>query len=62
MANSGRQVLLLLWHGVSRDDVIAQSPSLADRVALRTADVTIDASAMGSPPSLGQQDADPDAA
>lgn len=42
MAVSGRQVLLPLWHGVSRDDVIAQSPSLADKVALRTADMTID--------------------
>ena len=42
MAVSGRQVLLPLWHGVTRDDVIAQSPSLADKVALRTADTTID--------------------
>lgn len=42
MAVSGRQVLLPLWHGVSRDDVITQSPSLADKVALRTADLTID--------------------
>ena len=42
MAVSGRQVLLPLWHGVSKDDVINQSPSLADKVALRTADSTID--------------------
>jgi hypothetical protein len=42
MAVSARQVLLPVWHGVSRDDVIAQSPSLADKVALRTADMTID--------------------
>jgi hypothetical protein len=42
MAVSGRQVLLPLWHGVSKNDVINQSPSLADKVALRTADSTID--------------------
>jgi hypothetical protein len=41
MANSGRQVILPLWHGLSRDEVIAASPSLADRVALRTSDSTI---------------------
>ncbi len=42
MAVSGRQVLLPLWHGISKDEVIKQSPSLADKVALRTADSTID--------------------
>lgn len=38
---SGKQVLLPLWHGVSKDDVMNQSPSLADKVALRTVDYTI---------------------
>lgn len=42
MANSGKQVLLPLWHEISKDDVMAQSPSLADKVALRTSDYTID--------------------
>ena len=42
MAFSGRQVLLPLWHGVSKDEVVSYSPSLADRVALRTADSTIE--------------------
>lgn len=42
MATSGRQVLLPLWHGVSKDEVVNYSPSLADKVALRTADSTID--------------------
>lgn len=42
MAVSGRQVLLPLWHGVSKDDVIARSPSLADKVALRTSELTLD--------------------
>ena len=36
MAVSGKQVLLPLWHGVSKDEVVKQSPSLADKVALRT--------------------------
>lgn len=42
MAVSGKQVLLPLWHGVSKDEVVRQSPSLADKVALRTSDYTID--------------------
>jgi len=42
MSVSGKQVLLPLWHGVSKDAVVAHSPSLADKVALRTADYTID--------------------
>lgn len=42
MSVSGKQVLLPLWHGVSKDQVVAHSPSLADKVALRTADYTID--------------------
>ena len=41
-AVSREQVLLPLWHGVSKDEVVRQSPSLADKVALRTADYTID--------------------
>lgn len=42
MSVSGRQVLLPLWHEISKDEVISASPSLADKVALRTADYTID--------------------
>jgi Domain of unknown function (DUF1883)/TIR domain len=42
MAASGKQILLPLWHGISKDEVVSQSPSLADKVALRTADYTID--------------------
>ncbi len=41
MSISGQQVLLPLWHGISKDQVVAHSPSLADKVALRTADYTI---------------------
>lgn len=38
---TGEQVILPLWHGISKDEVIAQSPSLADKVALRTADYSV---------------------
>jgi hypothetical protein len=41
MAVSGKQVILPLWHEISKDEVIRHSPSLADKVALRTADYTI---------------------
>jgi hypothetical protein len=41
MAVSGAQMLLPLWHGVSKDEVVSHSPSLADKVAIRTADYTI---------------------
>jgi hypothetical protein len=40
-AVSGKQVLLPVWHEVSKDEVVSYSPSLADKVALRTADYTI---------------------
>jgi hypothetical protein len=42
MSVSGKQVLLPLWHEISKDDVMHQSPSLADKVALRTSDYGID--------------------
>ena len=41
MAVSGKQVILPLWHEISKDEVIRQSPSLADKVALRTSDYAI---------------------
>jgi Domain of unknown function (DUF1883)/TIR domain len=41
MEVSGKQVLLPLWHGISKDEVIRYSASLADKVALRTSDYTI---------------------
>jgi hypothetical protein len=42
MAVNDRQVLLPIWHEISKDEVVSHSPSLADRVALRTADYGID--------------------
>lgn len=41
MSISNKQVLLPIWHDISKDDVMKQSPSLADKVALRTTDFTI---------------------
>jgi hypothetical protein len=37
-----RQIILPIWHDVTRDDVIGYSPPLADKLALRTADSTIE--------------------
>ena len=37
-----QQIILPLWHNMSRDDVAEVSPSLANKVALRTADLSID--------------------
>jgi hypothetical protein len=42
MASEGRQIILPLWHQVSKDEVIKYSPSLADKLALRTSDNTVD--------------------
>lgn len=42
MSVSGKQVLLPLWHEISKDEVMNQSPSLADKVALRTSDYSIE--------------------
>ena len=39
---TGRQMILPLWHRIAKSDVIARSPSLADKVARSTADFTIE--------------------
>ncbi len=39
---TGEQVILPLWHWITKSEVIAQSPSLADKVARSTADFTIE--------------------
>lgn len=41
-AVDGSQVLLPIWHEISKDEVMRASPSLADKVALRTSDYGID--------------------
>lgn len=37
----GEQLILPVWHRVTKDEVMAYSPSLADKLALRTADSTV---------------------
>lgn len=37
----GYKVILPIWHGIARDDIIAYSPSLADKLALDSANKTI---------------------
>lgn len=37
-----RQIILPIWHDVSRDDVVGYSPPLADKLALRIGDSTIE--------------------
>jgi len=39
---SGEQVLLPIWHNITKQEVIAYSPSLADKVARSTATHTVD--------------------
>jgi hypothetical protein len=41
MSITGKQVLLPVWHDITKDEVIGFSPSLADKVALRTSDYGI---------------------
>lgn len=39
---TGEQVILPLWHRITKNEVMAQSPSLADKVARNTSDFTIE--------------------
>jgi len=41
-ANSGDQILLPIWHNVSKREVMGYSPSLADRLARNTATHTVE--------------------
>jgi len=50
---TGNKVILPIWHKVSKDEVIAYSPSLADKVALKTAVSTIEEIAEGLGGALG---------
>ena len=40
-ANTGEQVVLPIWHGITKQEVIEYSPSLADKVARNTASYTV---------------------
>jgi len=39
---TGEQVILPLWHRITKSEVMAQSPSLADKLARSTSDFTIE--------------------
>jgi hypothetical protein len=39
---AGRQRILPVWHGITKDEVLDYSPSLADKVALSTATFTVE--------------------
>ena len=45
LAMTGEQVILPLWHNITKSEVIEHSPSLADKLARSTAQFTIDESA-----------------
>jgi hypothetical protein len=38
---TGQQIILPLWHRLTKSEVISFSPSLADKVARSTADFTV---------------------
>jgi hypothetical protein len=40
--NDDRKRLLPIWHAITKEELLRQSPSLVDRVALNTATLTID--------------------
>ena len=39
----GRQLILPIWHGIDQADVMGYSPSLADKVARKSSDISIEA-------------------
>lgn len=39
---TGEKVILPVWHRVTKEDVLAQSPTLADKVALNSAVMTME--------------------
>jgi hypothetical protein len=41
-ANTGEQVMLPIWHGITKKEVLEYSPSLADKVARNTASYTVE--------------------
>jgi len=38
---SGEQLILPVWHNITKDELLRRSPSLVDKVALRTAELTV---------------------
>ncbi|MBA4025056.1 MAG: DUF1883 domain-containing protein [Gordonia sp.] len=52
---AGEQTMLPIWHEVTAEDVRGYSPSLADKLALNTADVGIDEIAQQIADAIGQR-------
>jgi hypothetical protein len=42
LSDDGRHRLLPIWHAITKQELLRQSPSLVDRVALNTATLTVD--------------------
>jgi hypothetical protein len=42
IASGGMQIILPIWHRVTKDELIRYSPSLADKLALRSSDQTVE--------------------
>ena len=40
--NDGRELILPIWHNISKDEVLKISPTIADKVAFKTAVMTIE--------------------
>lgn len=41
-SNTGEQILLPIWHGITKKEVLDFSPSLADKVARNTTTYTVE--------------------
>ena len=39
---TGEQVILPLWHNITKDEIVAVSPSLANKIARSTSEFTIE--------------------
>ena len=52
---AGSKVILPVWHKVSKDEVLEYSPTLADRVALNTATLTLHELAERLSEAIGEQ-------
>ena len=58
-ATSGQQVLLPIWHEITKQEVINYSPSLADKVARNTSQLTIEEIASEIAQMILQNQVDP---
>ncbi|MGV9843779.1 DUF1883 domain-containing protein [Streptomyces fungicidicus] len=57
---TGQQNLLPIWHNITKDEVMAQSPSLADKLARSTAQYTVEEIAREIADVVGESDTQSD--